>query len=169
MPPSKKELKGAVKYGADPKTGIKYGASPKTGVHFGADPDSIFQHNPSWRFSICDIDQDSRWAFTESRLSTEFWQHIFPRLRALESMTWADILIVGKKANHAINPEDLNKGARDRLDALQIETEAVISLRVNGVCRLYGILEGPVYKILWYDNDHGDNLTCVCRSHKKHT
>ena len=84
-------------------------------------------------------------------------------------MTWSDIFISAKKHNHAIDVASLNKSSRDRFSELCIEAEAIHSLRLGGTIRLYGFLTGPIYNILWYDNDHGDNSTCVCRSAKKHT
>lgn len=63
----------------------------------------------------------------------------------------------------------LNKTVQNRLDELRIETKAVISLRMKGTYRLYGYRIGNVFYILWFDTNHGDNDTCVCRSRKKHT
>ena len=51
----------------------------------------------------------------------------------------------------------------------RIEANAVISLRIQATHRLYGYRIGSVFYILWYDNNHGDNYTCVCKSRKKHT
>lgn len=45
----------------------------------------------------------------------------------------------------------------------------IISLRITENHRLYGYMSGRVFNILWYDDDHGDNNNCVCRSHLKHT
>lgn len=42
-------------------------------------------------------------------------------------------------------------------------------VRITGKHRLYGFMRGAVFNVLWYDLDHGDNDTCVCRSRKKHT
>jgi hypothetical protein len=90
-------------------------------------------------------------------------------LKALESQTWNEILVKDKKQNHAIDVDDLNKAAQDRLAELYIEAESLISLRVTGNHRLYGYMMGNVFNILWYDDEHGDNKTCVCRSYLKHT
>ena len=90
-------------------------------------------------------------------------------LKAFETQTWSEILVKDKKQNHAINVYDLNKTAQERLEEKYIEAEALISLRITGTHRLYGYMEGSVFHILWYDIEHGDNETCVCRSHKKHT
>ena len=91
-----------------------------------------------------------------------FWKFI-------EKRTWQDILVKAKKENHGIDVNDLNKCARDRLVELRIEAESLISLRYNGKSRLYGYIIDGMFVILWYDCNHGDNNTCVCRSRLKHT
>lgn len=63
----------------------------------------------------------------------------------------------------------MNKVAQDRLFEKRIEAESLISLRLTGTHRLYGYMTGRVFNILWYDDDHGDNAECVCRSRLKHT
>lgn len=84
-------------------------------------------------------------------------------------MTLSDIFVQGKKQNHGIDFDSLSALARNRLDELRIEAEALHSLRLGGTLRLYGILTGSVFSVIWYDDEHGDNPTCVCRSHKRHT
>ncbi len=84
-------------------------------------------------------------------------------------MTWSEIIVKANKQNHSIDVDSLNKVAQDKLAKLHIEAESLLSLRLRGTIRLYGFMVGPVYSILWYDDDHGDNNTCVCRSSLKHT
>lgn len=148
---------------------IKQGGIPTVKACFGGNPDSIYGFHPSWNFIDCDIDEKIPWSFSKSRLLTEFWDVIFPKLREYESMTWAQILIDSKKQNHSIPPNELNKCARDRLIELHIEAESIYTLRFGGSLRIYGFLSGASYHILWYDDSHGDNNTCVCRSYLKHT
>lgn len=71
--------------------------------------------------------------------------------------------------HHFIPAQKLNKVARERLVDLKIYEDEIFSLRLTGTHRIYGIRYGTVLFILWYDTDHGDNDTCVCRSHLKHT
>ncbi len=156
-----------VKYKEKPRTGIQVGGTPVQSIRAGGDPDSIMSLYPSWRFLRCD--SSGRWAFNGERLERTFWSEIFPKLQELEGMTWSDILVKSQKRYHNIAPEALNKDAQDRLTELCVEAGAICSLRLTGKQRIYGYLEGPVYHILWYDNGHGDNDTCVCRSYKKHT
>ena len=155
--------------GGDPKTSIRQGGNPSSGIKQGGDPDSIMREHPSWRLASCDTEPSVRWSFHENRLSHEFWITILPKLQDFESMTWSEIFIAAKKQNHGADTAELNKSARDRLAALHIEEEALHSLRLGGQLRIYGFLTGSVYNILWYDDDHGDNSTCVYRSRKKHT
>jgi len=135
-------------------------------VRRGEDPQKYYQYHPSWAFASCDHD---RWAFSETSIGSIFWSEIFPKLRDLETRTWNEILLGAKKQNHSIPVEGLNSIAAKRLEELHIEAESVISLRLQGKHRIYGYMVGAVFNILWYDPNHGDNDTCVCRSKLKNT
>lgn len=132
----------------------------------GGDPEQYYSQNPAWTFANSD---QGMWSFTQEHIGDLIWNEILPRLKALESQTWNEILVRDKKQNHSINVEDLNKVAQDRLADRFIEAESLISLRVTGSHRLYGYMLGRVFNILWYDDEHGDSKTCVCRSYLKHT
>lgn len=132
----------------------------------GGNPDQYYIENPAWGFANSDQDM---WSFTQDHIGELIWTEVLPRLKALESQTWNEILVKDKKQNHSIHVEDLNKEAQGRLAAKYIEAESLISLRVTGNHRLYGYMTGRVFNVLWYDDDHGDNKTCVCRSYLKHT
>ena len=132
-------------------------------------PDSAMQQHPSWNFVACDTEPSIQWSFCKDRLADDFWDTIFPKLQDFERMTLADIFIDGKKQNHGIDVASLSPLAKKRLDELHIEAESLHSLRLGGKLRLYGILNGAVFSVIWYDDDHGDNSTCVCRSHMRHT
>ena len=146
---------------------IATGGSPNIReISCGGPPESFYQKHPSWNFHSCDTGQ---WAFSKETAGDEFWKDILPKLKGWETMTWQQILVADKKHNHYIDVETLNKVARDRLEQLKIEAQDVISLRVMGQHRLYGYMDGSVFNLLWFDNEHGDNDHCVCRSNKKHT
>lgn len=57
----------------------------------------------------------------------------------------------------------------DRLAEKYIELDSIISLRLTGKHRLYGYIQKSTFYVLWYDDNHGDNNECVCRSNLKHT
>lgn len=132
----------------------------------GGNPEQYYSQNPAWTFANADHEM---WAFSQEHIGQLIWSEILPRLEALETQTWGEILVKNKKQNHSLNPNDLNKVAQDRLATKYIEAESLISLRITGNHRLYGYMSGRVFNILWYDGDHGDNNKCVCRSHLKHT
>lgn len=132
----------------------------------GGNPEQYYSQNPAWTFANSDQEM---WAFTQEHIGELIWSEILPRLKALESQTWNEILVRDKKQNHSINVEDMNKAAQDRLADRFIEAESLISLKVTGNHRLYGYMNGRTFNILWYDDEHGDNKTCVCRSYLKHT
>ncbi len=129
-------------------------------------PEQYYMQSPAWTFANADKE---RWPFSKEHIGEFIWSEIIPGLKAMESQTWAEILVKGKKRNHSINLNDLNKIARDRLAEMYIEAESIISLRLSGNHRLYGYISGRVFNILWYDNNHGDNDECVCRARLKHT
>ena len=75
------------------------------------------------------------------------------RLKGLESMTWRDILITGKKQNHHIQISNLDKAARDHLKQLKIDDIDYVSLRVSAKERVFGIRDNAIVKLLWWDPD----------------
>lgn len=153
--------------GSKRKKEVKQAAIPgKKVIGQGGNPDRYYDEKPAWAFAAADQEM---WAFSQKHIGEIIWTEILPRLQAFETQTWNDILVRAKKQNHPLNPDDLNKAAQDRLIDRNIEAEALISLRLSGNHRLYGYMTGRVFNILWYDNDHGDNSACVCRSRKKHT
>lgn len=109
------------------------------------------------------------WTFSQEHIGELIWTEILPRLKALETQTWGEILVRDKKQNHSLNLNDLNKVAQDRLAIRYIEAESLISLRIAGSRRLCGYILGKVFNIIWYDDDHGNNNKCVCKPHLKHT
>lgn len=129
-------------------------------------PSQYYSQNPAWTFANSDQDM---WAFSKEHVGEVIWTEIIPRLRALETQTWSEILVRDKKQNHSLDLNDLNRVVQDRLITRYIEAESLISLRVTGTHRLYGYMTGRVFNILWYDDEHGGNSKCVCRSHLKHT
>jgi hypothetical protein len=87
------------------------------------------------------------------------------KLAAFESMTWNEILIDRKKQNHSIEIWQLCKEAQDRLSELGLaDVERIISLRLSGLERIWGLRQGVAMLVLWWDPDHQ-----ICPSILKHT
>ncbi|MCD8020559.1 MAG: hypothetical protein LUF92_13555 [Clostridiales bacterium] len=153
--------------GSKRKKEIKQRENPK-GKHIAqdGDPGRFYSDSPAWTFANSDQEM---WAFSQDHIGDLLWTEILPRLKALEAQTWSQILVRDKKQNHSLDLTELNKIAKDRLAFKYIEAESLISLRITGTHRLYGYMTGKIFNVLWYDNNHGDNNTCVCRSRLKHT
>ncbi|MCA1596259.1 MAG: hypothetical protein LC772_07525 [Chloroflexi bacterium] len=84
------------------------------------------------------------------------------RLSALENSTWGEIK---GRENHFVQVGTLIKKARDRLRVIGHEDQdALMSLRLGGTERLWGMMDGHLFLILWWDPDHE-----VAPSHKRHT
>lgn len=86
----------------------------------------------------------------------------------LESMTWAEIYRAsgGRRDgnnHHPIDIRRLSKTATDRLSHLRREDlESIVSLRINGTTRLYGIRDSRAFCALWFDPWHDDAKRAVC-------
>jgi len=77
-------------------------------------------------------------------------------------MTWAQV--DGPTGSHFIGYDDLCKDAQDRLQTLKRDVEQMFSLRLTGPKRIYGIRQGAILEILWWDPEHQ-----ICPSAKRHT
>lgn len=99
------------------------------------------------------------------QLSLDELHRIRERLSRFETMTWAEILIEGKKQHHSIPVANLEKAAQDRLDAARIFQDELVSLHVTGRERIWGYrVEDGIFVLLWWDPQHA-----VCKSVRKHT
>ena len=78
------------------------------------------------------------------------------RLRALESMTWQEILNAPHCPNHPIAIDALKSPARVRLRELRADdVEEVISLHVTGRQRILGLRHTHgTLALLWWDPNH---------------
>jgi hypothetical protein len=77
------------------------------------------------------------------------------KLQEFESMTWSEILIVSKKQNHQIDVSELCQSAQDYLREMSLEDiDQVLSLRLGGKERVWGIFTNGVVELLWWDPDH---------------
>ncbi|HSX38101.1 MAG TPA: hypothetical protein VLE95_04640 [Chlamydiales bacterium] len=88
----------------------------------------------------------------------ELLQKIFKN----QKLTWQDLRNNG---SHFVNRSDLCPEAQKRLMQIKKDDlDQLFSLRITGRKRLWGIKEGNVLWLLWWDPEH-----TVCPSLKKHT
>lgn len=123
----------------------------------GGAPDSAGQF-PLWAFRIVDLGGPWCW----SALGGDALREVLQRMRELESMTWHAITETG---SHFIDISSLSKPARNRLmEIQQDDVDQLYSLRMTGRRRIFGIRDGGVLRVLWWDPEHE-----VCPAPRKHT
>jgi hypothetical protein len=118
----------------------------------GGDPDDANRQTPVW--SVSRFDHDGPWGRNGCSPEAIIWETIFPKMVSYESMTWNDIL-QNRKYNHSVEVDKMIKAARDRLMVLRMdEYEELFRFRLAGTGRVWGIRDGRVFQILWWDPDH---------------
>lgn len=91
-----------------------------------------------------------------------FLEEILPKLQAFETMTWGQIL---GRNNHQVPVYRLSKDAQKRLQTCKLDdVDTLVSLRLAGLTRVWGIRRQRTLRVLWWDPEHK-----VCPSKKKHT
>lgn len=111
----------------------------------------------SWKFSI--IDTGGEWTFKNIK-KDYFWDHLINKLKSFESQTVGEFII--PQHNHKIKKCSLCKEAQKRLIKIELDDyDEFYSVHITGIKRLWGILEGSYFKILWWDPHHE-----ICPSNK---
>lgn len=131
--------------------------TPKAGVN----PEEFYDSSPSWRASKLQMVEPYGWH--ELDISTLYGIH--QKLSQFESMSWKDILVKSRTSNHLVSIDKLCKPARDRLTAMALDdVDEILSLRLSGKERVWGILDRGTVNLLWWDPNHE-----ICPSTLKHT
>ena len=131
---------------------IKHKHKPRPSTHpkIKNNPSDSDSSKVSWRLS--DTDRGGNWGCSLSILDDSKAKEIIRKLRDYDSMTWADLK---GRNSHTIPTNKISKEAKDRL--LEIEKDDVdllFSIRISGKERLWGVREGSVFNILWWDPEH---------------
>jgi hypothetical protein len=143
---------------------IKNRPSDDPEVRRSVEPENAVRRKISWQLGV--FDWEGPWGECTLK-DCNVISLIAEQIGPFESMAWSEL---PKKQHHAISCEKLNKIAQRRLiDIQQDDVDEIFSLRLQGQHRVYGIRDGSILKVIWYDRDHGDNENCVCRSNKKNT
>lgn len=126
-------------------------------VRIKSNPESNYTKKPAWNVGL--IDLNCPWCFKELD-GSDWWNEIHAKLKNFETMTWQEIFDAsgGRKRgnnNHGVPIKDLVPEARRRLRELRLnDIESLFSLRLTGTRRIWGILDGFVLKIMWFDSGH---------------
>jgi hypothetical protein len=135
-----------------------------------------YNRYPSWRFSRADIDH-SKWSVLDQhedivldpsdpggtsvihQFSKSIDRKLLDHLKSRENMLWKGLMTQsgGRKSgtnSHNIPIHNLIKEARDRITELNIDADELMSVRLTGTERVFGILEEGVLDIIWFDRNH---------------
>jgi uncharacterized ubiquitin-like protein YukD len=116
------------------------------------------QNHPEFRAD--QMDQEGRWGWHhfDSLEMQELLQKIFES----QKLSWQDLR---NNKSHLVNKENLCPDAQKRLIQIQKDDlDQLFSLRLTGRKRIWGIKDGNILWLLWWDPNHE-----VCPSQKKHT
>lgn len=124
---------------------------PSKRPKINVDPTGYLDLHPSWRVSIIQTVDPFGWhVATLDELRT-----IQQRLANLETMSWSEILIRGKHWNHNVELAQICPEARANLAEIgQDDVDAVLSLRLTNVGRVWGLFQAGVVRVLWWDPQH---------------
>ncbi len=123
------------------------------------DQDLKSNHN-KFEWSLALADYVGKWGFTTEVFRSEWCSKILPKLKDYEANKWTEIANAtsGRSRgtrNHHVDISSLTKNARKRLKELKLDDlDQLYSLRFESRKRLYGVVHGHVFKIIWYDTSH---------------
>lgn len=110
---------------------------------------STINENPVWQANC--IDLEGPWGWKDIKYGF-FFDELLPKIQNFEKMTWAEIL---GRNNHEVNVWQIGKNAQKRLRELKLDdVERLVSLRLTGPQRVWGIKFKNIFKILWWDPKH---------------
>ena len=99
------------------------------------------------------MDLAGEWSCHEILQRRLLHRGLVDRLQSFESMTWREIERDGK--HHPMSHVAISAKARRRLAELpHVDPELLYSLRITQRRRLWGIRQGRVFRILWWDPEH---------------
>lgn len=116
------------------------------------------QDQLSWRMGL--VDGGGPWSWHNFECSGLV--EVLSKLGELEKSSWPQL--AGGR-HHRVATAQVSREAQKRLEELaQDEVDSLYSLRLSGTQRVWGILHGSCYYLLWWDPDH-----TVYPAKKKHT
>jgi len=126
-------------------------------VRIKSNPESNRNKKPAWHVGLIDVEGPR--SFKQLNC-LQWWDIIYSKLRNFETITWQEILNAsgGRSRgnnNHKIPINELVPKARKRLKDLKLDNIShLFSLRLTGEIRIWGILDGFVFRLLWFDPKH---------------
>lgn len=144
-----------------PKAAFDPATSPKSPREPDYDHDDVLKRKPLWRFQL--VDHDGPWGFDQ--IAPDSTVGLLRKLANFESMTIGELFFRGDEPGKSYEVDQMPSRVAARLVEIERDDETRLSrLRLDGACRLYGILREHVFYVLWWDPQHE-----VYPSQLKHT
>jgi hypothetical protein len=130
------------------------GKVPRQGVNV-----DVYSQPFRWDTTDCDLHGPFGWGVTDPvMLLTD----IIPKLQKLETQTWDEVERQSQNHSHFVDNSKLSSEARKRLETIKDFLEergmngadSLFSLRLEAKRRVWGVRQGAVLQILWYDPEH---------------
>jgi hypothetical protein len=122
-------------------------------------PQSTTGEHPRFSFKHADVHCRDAWAFKPGLLAAD----IFTFICEVSQSTWGEIenqeTGTGrrKKRHHSYSVDGLCERARDRFGERHYDElfdPEVVRFRLDGKQRLWGVREGAVFHVIWWDPEH---------------
>lgn len=123
----------------------------------GIQVENALKMKPAWQLSQVDFEGPYGWGSVDR---DTLLGEIHAKLANFETMTWDEILKAsgGRSSgnnSHEVEVDKLSSAAQQRLTELrQLDLDSLFSLRLSGKGRVWGVRDGRVLRVLWYDPDH---------------
>lgn len=140
------------------RTAIKRSPKNKKETRNPKEVENYLHQTIGWGFKYVDL--DSQWGLNS--ILKNWKNEIFPKIKNFETMMWKEILnAAGAKSkgrgnnNHDIDFDKLSEEAQKRFRKINNYTpDSLFSLRLDNTGRLFGIRDGRILNLVWYDKDH---------------
>jgi hypothetical protein len=111
-------------------------------------------------FRAGQMDMNGPWGW--HKFDPQFLQGLLHKIFDSQKLSWQTLLEHG---SHLVQVGDLcSKAQRRLIELCKDDCDELYSFRLTGSKRIWGIKDGNILWLLWWDPNHE-----VCPSHKKHT
>ena len=133
-------------------------ASGKKVGRFAEPPEPIDQKMFSWSAGDIDHQFTGDWDWNLNPAETA---ELLALLEETSRLTWREVKDLKfhsksrtRQRHHDQPLDSICSTAQDRLAELQLDLDRVFRLRHGNLLRVWGYLQGPVFRIVWYDRSH---------------
>lgn len=111
-------------------------------------------------FRACQMDLGGPWGWHD--MQPKEIQEVLAKIFTLQKLSWQELRA---QHSHLVDVKNIISKAQNRLREIEKDDiDQLFSLRINAKNRLWGIKEGNIFWLLWWDAQHE-----ICPSPKKHT